>query len=42
MITLIKVVALIGVREILSVFTHKEIEYLKKARKETLVEAEKK
>ena len=42
MITLIKVVSLIGVREILSVFTHKEIEYLKKARKETLIEEEKK
>lgn len=40
MITLIKVVALIGVREILSLFTHKEIEYLKKARKETLIEEE--
>ena len=38
MINLIKVIMLICVREILSIFTNKEIEYLKKLKKETMLD----
>ena len=38
MINLIKIITLICVREVLSLFTNKEIEYLKKLKKETMLD----
>jgi len=38
MLNLIKILAVIGIREVLSIFTNKEIEYLKKLQTDTLLE----
>ena len=38
MLNLIKVIALICVREVLSIFTNKEIEHLKKLKKQTMID----